>query len=319
MLPLRLKISFCFLLCLTAGILTCPPVSAGQISGVTVDAANHQGRYVPDNMVDGDPATAWVGGGKGIGPGKWIELSFEKPVTLDSLHVANGNQGRGQFKKFRRMIRGVVIYPDETRQKFTLRPDAGVQRVKLLPKTVDSFKIIITGVAPSSRDKSIGRAKVSVSELAVYGEVVEGDAAENAESAEGEAVAPVVVEKAAPKAAPVPESAPAPKPVPVVEKKTEPKPVPKPLPNPCQNRSPRQRPNPSRSPSLFQRPRQSPSLRPSQSRKRSPSQLRKSVCPKRRRQLVRFLPCRREYDVPAKGCTRFRYGSAGCRCYQPLA
>lgn len=293
MLPLRLKISFCFLLCLTAGILTCPPVSAGQISGVTVDAANHQGRYVPDNMVDGDPATAWVGGGKGIGPGKWIELSFEKPVTLDSLHVANGNQGRGQFKKFRRMIRGVVIYPDETRQKFTLRPDAGVQRVKLLPKTVDSFKIIITGVAPSSRDKSIGRAKVSVSELAVYGEVVEGDAAENAESAEGEAVAPVVWKKRHLRLLRFPSLLLRQSLCRWLRKKRNRSLCPSRLPNPCQNRSPRQRPNPSRSPSLFQRPRQSPSLRPSQSRKRSPSQLRKSVCPKRRRQLVRFLPCRK--------------------------
>jgi len=277
MLPLRLKISFCFLLCLTAGILTCPPVSAGQISGVTVDAANHQGRYVPDNMVDGDPATAWVGGGKGIGPGKWIELSFEKPVTLDSLHVANGNQGRGQFKKFRRMIRGVVIYPDETRQKFTLRPDAGVQRVKLLPKTVDSFKIIITGVAPSSRDKSIGRAKVSVSELAVYGEVAEGDAAENAESAEGEAVAPVVVEKAAPKAAPVPESAPAPKPVPVVEKKTEPKPVPKPVAKPL----PKSKPAPKAEPKPQPKPVSKAKAKPKPASKPKPKAKSKPVAKKR--------------------------------------
>jgi len=173
MLKLRVKIPLLVLIGLLLAGLVCAPAFAGKIEGVSVDVANHQGRYVGDNLVDGDPKTAWVGGGKSTGPGKWIELEFPAPVQLESLRVANGNQGKGQFGKYRRMTRGVILYPDQTRQKFVLKPSAGSQAIKLQPKVARSIKIIVTGVAPNSRDKSMGKAKVAVSEITVFGEMGE--------------------------------------------------------------------------------------------------------------------------------------------------
>ena len=212
--------------------LICAPVFAAEVEGLSVDVPNHQGKYVGDNIIDGDPATAWVGGGKGIGPGKYIEIDFPSPVALESLRIYNGNQGKNQFKKYRRITKGVILYPDETRQKFTLKPNPGEQKIKLKSVTADSIKIIITGVAPSSKDKTLGKAKVAVSEIKVYGTVTEGDedgegedsedgepddgdaALEDEESDEPEAAAPV--KKEAPK--------PEPKPVEKVESKPEPEP-----------------------------------------------------------------------------------------------
>jgi len=218
--------------------LICAPVFAAEVEGLSVDVPNHQGKYVGDNIIDGDPATAWVGGGKGIGPGKYIEIDFPSPVALESLRIYNGNQGKNQFKKYRRITKGVILYPDETRQKFTLKPNPGEQKIKLKSVTADSIKIIITGVAPSSKDKTLGKAKVAVSEIKVYGTVTEGDedgegedsedgepddgdaALEDEESDEPEAAAPV--KKEAPK--------PEPKPVEKVESKPEPEPEPEPAP-----------------------------------------------------------------------------------------
>lgn len=168
---MRLNISVLLLSWVCLGVLTCTPAMAAQIAGATADAANSQGAFVPGNLVDGDLATAWVGGGKGVGPGKWIELTFPAPVKLEALGIATGHQGKNRFGKFRRLTRGVVIYPDETRQKFTLKPTPGMQRIALQPKVAGSIKIIITGVEPGTGDASMGKAKVAVSEIRVFGEM----------------------------------------------------------------------------------------------------------------------------------------------------
>lgn len=153
-------------------LLVCAPAFGGSVADVSVDVRNHEGRHVGEHLVDGDTATAWVGGGSGIGPGKWIEFFFPAGVLLQSLKVANGHQGKGRFSQFRRISRGVILYPDETRQKFTLKSQEGLQTIRLEPKTVTSFKIIITGVDPGPRDTSMGKAKVAVSEMTIYGEMI---------------------------------------------------------------------------------------------------------------------------------------------------
>lgn len=217
------------LLGLLLGILVACPSFAAPISDLTVDVRNHEGGHVGDNLIDGDRSTAWVGGGSGSGPGKWIEFFFPADVTLESIRIANGNQGKGQFDRFRRLTRGVILYPDETRQKFTLKPTPGEQTVKLQPKTVRTFRIIITGVAPGSDNKTVG--KVAVSEITVFGEMGEGGEPAEAEKI-SETAKPAVEKKPAakpekPAAKPVQKKA-APKPAPakpVVSKKPEPAPM----------------------------------------------------------------------------------------------
>ena len=165
---------------LLLAMLACAPAWGAPVQGVEVAVRNHEGRFVGGNLIDGDTATAWVGGGTGVGPGKWIEFTFPVPVRLESLKVANGHQGPGRFDKFRRLTRGVILYPDGTRRKFSLKPESGVQAVRLEPKIVNTFRIIITGVDPAAGDETMGKAKVAVSEMTVYGEVADGLAAETA-------------------------------------------------------------------------------------------------------------------------------------------
>jgi hypothetical protein len=206
------------------------PAYATEIVVLSVDAPNHQGNHMAGNMIDGDSATAWVGGGMGIGPGKWIKLVFSSPVVLQSMRVLNGNQHTGQFDKFRRITRGVILYPDESRQEFTLKSARGEQSIRLKSVTADSIKIIITRVAPSSKDKVMGKAKVAVSEIKVYGTVVK--TGETSESNSGKNQ-PVVKPKSVAK----PKSAAKSKSVPVAKKvdvssKAEAKAVVKPKPKP---------------------------------------------------------------------------------------
>ena len=234
----RLNIPVLLLAFLLAGALPCPSAAAGPVPGVVADTSNHQGNFVPANMVDNDLSTAWVGGGKGVGPGKSIELVFPAPVRLEGMAIATGHQGR--FKAFRRMTRGVIVYSDGTRQNFTLRSQPGTQRIKLEPRVADSLKIIITGVNPATGDKSMGAAKVAVSEISVFGEMDESLVVVTEESGgdAGEATAAGKPEKAAakvakpepePKAAPKPKTAPKPKaaPKPEAKPKASPKAAPK--------------------------------------------------------------------------------------------
>ena len=219
---MRANIPFFLLALLLAGVLSCPPAVAGPVEGVSADASNHQGNFAPANLVDGDLSTAWVGGGKGVGPGKSIELTFPAPVKLEAMTIATGHQGR--FKAFRRMTRGVIIFPDGTRQKFTLRSQPGAQRLTLKPRVADSLKIIITGVDPATGDKGMGDAKVAVSEISVFGEMDESLAAATEEGG-GDAV--VEEPPAAAEPEPEKEAKPAKKPEKAAEKVAEPAPEPK--------------------------------------------------------------------------------------------
>lgn len=188
-----------FLASLALVFLSCAPALAGQIGGVTVDIGDFKEGFDGDRLVDGKTSTAWIGGGRSSGPGKWIELTFPAPVKLKSLSIANGNQAKGQFNKNRRVTRGFIKYPDESRQQFTLKDAPGIQKIDLNNTTAESIKIVILGVAPSSRDKSIGKAKVAVSEITVFGDMDESAVVEDVTEKE-----PVVVEEVEEKSKPTP-------------------------------------------------------------------------------------------------------------------
>lgn len=216
MLNSNVKISFTALAALLLAILACAPALGAPVAGVVVMVRNFEGNYVGENLIDGDISTAWVGGGSGVGPGKWIEFTFPAEVRLESIKVANGHQGKGRFDTFRRMTRGVILYPDNTRQKFTLKPGPGMQTLRLEPKTVRTFRVIITGVAPAAGDEAMGKAKVAVSEMTVHGEVTGSAGA--GDSGDGSADLPVesvVKTKAVVKPNPVRNPKPIEKPKPV--------------------------------------------------------------------------------------------------------
>ncbi|WP_319471219.1 NADase-type glycan-binding domain-containing protein [uncultured Pseudodesulfovibrio sp.] len=144
------------------------PAMGGEIRGVTASASSFKEWGVPKYLVDGDLSTAWVGGRKGVGPGKSLSFTLPKARKIGMIRVANGNQGDGLFKSFRTVANGILVLPDHGTYFFSLKPEAGEQDIVFPPVTVKSFDLIIAEVSPPPGDSELGDAKVAVSEVRVF-------------------------------------------------------------------------------------------------------------------------------------------------------
>jgi len=122
--------------------------------------------YAPGNLMDGDPSTAWAGGSISSGEGQWMEFSFDLPVRITGLGIYNGNQGEGQFEKFRRIRSGRVVYPDGSEFPFWLRDEKGEQVIKCPGKPFKSLRIVVDSVFPEG--VALARMKLAVSEVKLY-------------------------------------------------------------------------------------------------------------------------------------------------------
>lgn len=122
--------------------------------------------YAPENLMDGDPATAWAGGSISSGEGQWMEFSFDMPVRITGLGIYNGHQGEGQFEKFRRIRSGRVVYPDGSTFPFWLRDEKGEQVIKCPGKPFKSIRIVVDSVFPEGAP--LARMKLAVSEVKLY-------------------------------------------------------------------------------------------------------------------------------------------------------
>lgn len=119
--------------------------------------------YAPENLLDNDPSTAWVGGGVSGGAGQWIELEFDIPVRVYRIGIFNGHQGEGQFEKFRRIRSGRIIYPTGEETRFWLRDEPGEQVVQCLPLASKKLKILVDEVFPKAGP--VAEMKLAVSEI----------------------------------------------------------------------------------------------------------------------------------------------------------
>ncbi|QJB56983.1 discoidin domain-containing protein [Pseudodesulfovibrio sp. zrk46] len=122
--------------------------------------------YAPENLLDGDVATAWVGGGVGGGSGQWIELSFAIPTRVQRIGIFNGHQGEGQYEKHRRIRSGRIVYPDGKEIRFWLRDEPGEQVVECGGRPAKSLRIVVDEVFPKGDLTS--KTKLAVSELKLY-------------------------------------------------------------------------------------------------------------------------------------------------------
>jgi len=122
--------------------------------------------FAPENLLDNDTDTAWVGGGVGPGSGQWIDLIFGFPVRVDRLGIFNGHQADGRFEEFRRIRSGRIIYPDGTEVAFWLRDEAGEQVIDCPGKPAKSLRIVIDEVFP--KGELTAKVKVAVSEIKLY-------------------------------------------------------------------------------------------------------------------------------------------------------
>lgn len=150
------------------------PAMGDEIRGVTASASSFKEWGVPGFLVDGDLSTAWVGGRKGVGPGKSLSFTLPKAQKIGMIRVANGNQGEGLFKSFRSIANGILVLPDYGVYFFSLKPEAGEQDIVFPPVTVKSFDLVIAEVSPPPGDSKKGDAKVAVSEVRVFSGIEAG-------------------------------------------------------------------------------------------------------------------------------------------------
>ena len=120
----------------------------------------------PENLLDGDSGTAWIGGGIGPGKGQWIDLSFGVPIRVEKIGIFNGNQAEGRFEQFRRIRSGRIVYPDGVSVQFWLRDEPGEQVVECRGRPFKSLRIQVDEVFPKGDLTS--KMKLAVSELKLY-------------------------------------------------------------------------------------------------------------------------------------------------------
>ncbi len=122
--------------------------------------------YAPENLMDGDMSSAWVGGGIGPGVGQWIDLIFGMPVRVERIGIYNGHQGEGEFQNFRRIRAARIVYPDGVETKFWLRDEPGEQVVECRGRPFKSIRIVVDKVFP--KGDVTAKKKLAVSEIKLY-------------------------------------------------------------------------------------------------------------------------------------------------------
>ncbi len=121
--------------------------------------------YGPDNLIDGDPATAWNEDAEGLGEGEWVRLQFETPIIPARLEVANGYQrDEERFTGNGRIEQMTVKYSDGTSQTVELEDREGFQDVPLPPKETEWLLITAQSVYPGSTWEDL-----ALSEIRVFG------------------------------------------------------------------------------------------------------------------------------------------------------
>jgi hypothetical protein len=154
---------FSVLFCLLAAFPATAMDVTVNVSSVHVDFGLP---HAPENLLDGDPDTAWVGGGIGPGKGQWIELVFGTPVRVEKLGIFNGNQAEGQYDNFRRIRSGRIVYPDGIETQFWLRDEPGEQIIECRGRPFKTLRIVVDDVFP--KGELTARKKLAVSEIKLY-------------------------------------------------------------------------------------------------------------------------------------------------------
>lgn len=110
--------------------------------------ASDPGAGTVDNVIDGDPTTAWQLAGAGIG--EWVELRFRQPVQIDHLLVWNGDQrNEGSFNAASRIKELLIEFPDADKVYQVTLPDRrGKVRVTTArrPPVADVIRLKIVSV-----------------------------------------------------------------------------------------------------------------------------------------------------------------------------
>jgi hypothetical protein len=120
--------------------------------------------YGSDNLVDGDPATAWNEAAAGDGTGEWVEVVLPGPAEVSRVLLWNGYQKEGVFETNNRVAQ---LRLDLAGRNFIveLLDVRGPQAVDFPePVHTDRVRLVIERVYPGNRYND-----AALSDLQVYG------------------------------------------------------------------------------------------------------------------------------------------------------
>jgi len=102
--------------------------------------------FSPDNLLDGDPITAWAEGGEGPGLGEWVEFTFPETVSMRRLRLRNGVQDPTWFEKYNRVKTLELVFPDGARRRVELADSRDEQVVDLGGARGSWLRLVIVDV-----------------------------------------------------------------------------------------------------------------------------------------------------------------------------
>lgn len=126
--------------------------------------ATEEYSYAVGNLSDGDLSTVWSEGAEGEGEGQWLLFTFNQPVALEQIDVANGYQRDQQRFYGNARVRTMRIdFSSGQSQEIQLFDDMGYQQV--IPalesgQTVTSVKMTILSVYSGDEWEDLGLSEV---------------------------------------------------------------------------------------------------------------------------------------------------------------
>lgn len=141
--------------------------SAVEVAGVIVSSmleAEGATTYGADNLVDGDPATAWNEAEPGDGVGEWVDVTLAEPTVVTSVVVWNGYQDGDFFARHNR-VRRLQLTLGERTFAVRLLDRRGPQAITLPePVAAERIRLRVAGTFPGTVYND-----TALSELAVRG------------------------------------------------------------------------------------------------------------------------------------------------------
>jgi hypothetical protein len=118
------------------------------------------GSFGPENLLDGDPATAWAEGVEGPGEGEWVLFEFGRELLVERMGVRNGWQSEGSFETNNRPASLRLVFSDGTEQRVSLDESADWQMVEV-GKRIASVRMVIDSVRKGTSELTYNRTCVS--------------------------------------------------------------------------------------------------------------------------------------------------------------
>ncbi len=126
--------------------------------------------FRPTNVLDGDPATAWVEGAKGTGAGEWVKFDFDDLISLVRIEIWNGYQkDDDSFTNYVRIKSIQIDYSDGSKQTIALQDEQGVQVIDPTDGGTKSLKVqwikfTVLSVFPSHKFSNAALSDIRVYE-----------------------------------------------------------------------------------------------------------------------------------------------------------